>query len=143
MALQVPITSPLTDAQAELTAKIGSMKSLLAIPIDINFNIPKAQQISTFDYLLKIFKALGIDPELIFNIFLDKVFDETGTFLEEHVINAVADSIGEKGRQLPNINNPTASKEEKEEYKKANRAYLTGLVPATFLQDQHLQLTLV
>lgn len=140
MALQIPISSPLTDAQAELTAKIGSMKSLLAIPIDINLNIPKDQQISTFDYLLKIFRALGIDPELIFNIFLDKIFDETGTFLEENVINAVADAIGEKGRQLPNINNPTATDEEKKEYKSNNRAYLTGLVPATFIQAYKQQI---
>ncbi len=134
MALQIPISSPLTDSQAELTSKIGSMKSLLAFPIDVNLTIPKENQISTFDYLLKIFKALGLDPELIFNVFLDKIFDETGTFLEENVINAVADSIGEKGRQLPGINNPTATTEDKEEYKKNNRAYLTGIVPATFLQ---------
>ena len=134
MALQLPVTSPLTDAQAELTAKIGSMKSLLSLPIDINFNIPKGEQISTFDYLLKLLKALGIDPELIFNIFLDKIFDETGTFLEEKVIIAVADAIGQKGIQLPNINNPTATQVQKDEYKEANREYLVNIVPETFLQ---------
>jgi hypothetical protein len=134
MSLKIPISSPLTEAQAELTSKIGSMKSLLSLPIDINLNIPKSQQISTFDYLLKVMRALGIEPELMFNLFLDKVFDVGGSFLEEKVINAVADSIGQKGRQLPNVNNPTATQEEKDAYKISNRAYLTGLVPATFLQ---------
>ena len=74
MALQIPIPSPLTDSQAELTSKIGSMKSLLALPIDVHLKIPKGNQISTFDYLLKVFKTLGIEPELIFNIFLAKNF---------------------------------------------------------------------
>ena len=134
MALDIPISSPLTDAQAELTSKIGSMKSLLSLSVDLNFNIPKDKQISVFDYLMKVLKALGVDPDLIFNLYLDKIFDEAGTFLEEKVLNAVADSIGEKGRQLPGTINPTATKEQKEEYKTANRAYLAGLIPPTFLQ---------
>lgn len=134
MALQIPVTSPLTESQAELTSKIGSMKSLLSLPIDVNLNIPKENQISTFDYLLKVMRTLGLEPELVFNLFLEKVFDETGTFLEENVINGIADSIGQKGRQLPNLNNPTATQEEKEAYKKTNRAYLAGLIPPTFLQ---------
>lgn len=134
MALKIPVSSPLTDAQSELTSKIGSMKSLLSLPIDVHLNIPKSQQISTFDYLIKVMKALGIDPEIIFNLFLDKVFSETGTLLDEKVIAAVADSIGQKGRQLPNINNPTATQEQKDEYKIANRDYLLNLVPTTFLQ---------
>lgn len=69
MALKIPVSSPLTDAQSELTSKIGSMKSLLSLPIDAHLNIPKSQQISTMDYLLKVMRALGIDPEIIFNLF--------------------------------------------------------------------------
>lgn len=134
MALKIPVSSPLTDAQAELTSKIGSMKSLLALPIDVNLNIPKGEQISTFDYLLKVLRTLGIEPELIFNIFLDKIFDETGTFLEETVIMAVADAIGQKGIELPNTNNPSATQAQKEEYKTANQEYLINLVPTTFIQ---------
>ncbi len=140
MPLNIPVSSPLTEAQAELTSKIGSMKSLLSLPIDTHLNIPKSQQISTFDYLLKVMRAMGVDPELIFNLFLDKVFSETGTFLEENVINAVADSIGQKGIQLPSTNNPTATQAQKDEYKTSNRAYLTGLVPTTFLQAQKQQM---
>ena len=49
MALDIPIQSPLTEAQAELTSKIGSMKSLLSLDIDLNFNIPKENQISTME----------------------------------------------------------------------------------------------
>lgn len=136
MALQVPVSSPLTDSQAELTSKIGSMKSLLALPIDIHLTIPKDKQISTFDYLLKVLRALGIEPELIFNIFLDKVFDAAGNFLEDKVIAAIADSIGQKGRDLANgINNPLATQKEKDGYKKNNLAYIVGLLPGpTFTQ---------
>lgn len=134
MALKVPITSPLTESQSELTSKIGSMKSLLSLPIGVNFNIPKSDQISTFDYLIKVLRTLGVDPEIVFNIFLDKVFSETETFLEDRVIDAIADSIGQKGIALPNTNNPTASEPQREGYKNENRIYLSGLIPNTFLQ---------
>lgn len=134
MSLKIPVSSPLTDSQSELTSKIGSMKSLLSLPIDTHLNIPKSQQISTFDYLIKVMRAMGIDPEFIFNLFLSKVFDETGSFLEEKVISAVADSIGQKGIQLPNLNNPSATQEQKNQYKIINNSYLSNLVPATFLQ---------
>ena len=119
MGFKVPISQPLTDSQAELTSKIGSMKSLLSFPIDTHFTIPKGEQISTMDYLLKVMRALGIEPEIIFNIFLDKIFGATSNFLEENVVNAIADSIGQKGRQLPGIDNPTATQEEKDGYKKS------------------------
>lgn len=140
MPLKIPISSPLTDTQSELTSKIGSMKSLLSLPIDVNLNIPKSKQISTFDYLVKVMRALGIEPEIIFNFFLDKIFDETGTFLDEKVIEAVADSIGQKGRLLPNTNNPSATQSEKDEYKTQNREYIKNLVPNTFLQAVKHQL---
>lgn len=140
MPLKIPISSPLTETQSELTSKIGSMKSLLSLPIDINLNIPKSQQISTFDYLIKLMRVIGIEPEFIFNLFLDKVFSETGTFLEENVLNAIADSIGEKGRELPNNNNPIATQKERDDYKKTNRAYLSNLIPATFLQAYKQQI---
>ena len=108
MAISVPINAPLTDSQAELTAKIGSMKSLLALPTIKKRNIPKENQMSTYDYLIKILDVMGLTPEIIFNAFLTKVFDQTGTFLEEKVLGAIADSIGQQGIQLsPYINNPS------------------------------------
>lgn len=125
----------LTDVQGELTAKIGSMKSLLALPNVKKPNIPKEQQISAFDYLLRVLNALGIDPQVVFNAFLSKVFDETGTFLEEKVIFALADSFGEKGIQLsPYVNNAGATKEQKKIYKESNKQYLLNIIPNTFLQ---------
>jgi len=135
MALELPINAPLTETQAELTAKIGSMKSLLAIPSIRKSNIPKANQISTFDYLLRIFDVMGLTPETVFNAFLTKIFDQTGTLLEEKVLDAIADSMGQKGTQLsPWVNDPNASSTSKKAYKKANREYLRQIIPTTFLQ---------
>ena len=135
MAIDLPINAPLTDAQGELTAKIGSMKSLLALPSINKRNIPKANQISTYDYLLKILESMGLNPEVIFNSFLTKIFDTTGTFLEDKVLDAISDSIGEQGIQLsPYINNIGASTQDKKQYKVANKSFIRGFVPNTFLQ---------
>lgn len=135
MAIDLPIGAPLTDAQGELTAKVGSMKSLLALPSIRKRNIPKANQMSAFDYLLKVLDAMGLSPEVVFNAFLTKIFDEAGN-LEGKVLDAIADSIGEQGKQLsPFINNPAATKDQKKAYKASNKSYIKGLFPsATFLQ---------
>jgi hypothetical protein len=135
MAIDLPINAPLTEAQGELTAKIGSMKSLLALPSIRKRNIPKGNQISAFDYLLKLLDTMSLSPEVIFNIFLTKVFDEAGTFLEDKVLDGIGDSIGENGTQInPYINNPIATKDEKKIYKASNKAYIRSLIPNTFLQ---------
>ena len=135
MPIDLPINAPLTDIQGELTAKIGSMKSLLALPSIRKRNIPKGNQMSAFDYLLKILDAMGLTPELVFNAFLTKVFDETGTFLEDSVLDAIGNSIGESGIQLsPHINNSAATKTEKKIFKASNKSFIRGLVPNNFLQ---------
>lgn len=135
MAIDLPINSPLTETQGELTAKIGSMKSLLALPSIKKFNIPKGQQISAFDYLLKLLETMGLSPEVVFNAFLTRVFDEAGTFLEDKVLDAIGDAIGESGVQLnPPINNTTATKEQKKSYKSSNKSFIRSLIPNTFLQ---------
>lgn len=135
MPIDLPINAPLTDVQGELTAKIGSMKSLLALPNIRKRNIPKENQISTYDYLLKILESMGLNPEVIFNAFLTRVFDQSGTFLEDKVLDAIADSIGEQGIQLlPYINNQAATSNDKKTYKSANKSFIRGLVPNTFLQ---------
>lgn len=140
MAIDLPINAPLTDAQGELTAKVGSMKSLLALPSIRKRNIPKANQMSAFDYLLKVLDAMGLSPEIVFNAFLTKIFDEAGN-LEGKVLDAIGDSIGEQGKQLsPYINNPSATKEQKKAYKSANKSYIRSLVPTTFLQTVKEQL---
>lgn len=126
----------MTDLQSELTAKIGSMKSILALPNFKKPNIPKDQQISAMDYLLKIFSALGIDPQVIFNAFLSALLDETTTKLEGHVLRAIADSFGQKGIQIsPYINAPlTANSAQIQIFKDNNFKYLKELIPDTFLQ---------
>lgn len=140
MAIDLPINAPLTDAQGELTAKVGSMKSLLALPSIRKRNIPKANQMSAFDYLLKVLEAMGLSPEIVFNAFLTKIFDEAGN-LEGKVLDAIGDSIGEQGKQLsPFINNPSATKEQKKAYKSSNKSYIRSLVPITFLQTVKEQL---
>lgn len=135
MPLNLPIDAPLTDSQGELTAKIGSMKNLLALPSIRKRNIPKSKQISVFDYLLKILDSMGVSPEIVFNAFLSKVFDEAGV-LENHVLDAIANSLGQQGIQLsPYINNPSASDAVKKTYKSNNKSYIHGLIPnANFLQ---------
>lgn len=126
----------LTDLQSELTAKIGSMKSILALPNIKKPNIPKDQQISAMDYLLKIFSSLGIDPQVIFNAFLSSILDELTPKLEEYVLKAIADAIGQKRIQLsPYINAPlTANSAQIQVFKDANYQYLKELIPETFLQ---------
>jgi hypothetical protein len=88
------------------------------------------------DYLLKVFSALGIDPQVIFNAFLSSVFDEATSKLEEYVIKAIADAFGQKGIQIsPYINAPlTANSAQIQIFKDNNFQYLKGLIPETFLQ---------
>jgi len=100
MAFKTQQNAPLTDSQLELTAKIGSMKSLLALPFRPQNNIPKDQQISTFDYLLKILRSIGLAPEPVFRLFLEKVFGALEGFLDEKVIEAVGASLDKKGITL-------------------------------------------
>lgn len=135
MALDIPIDSPLTPVQAELTAKIGSMKNLLAIPTNININLPKAKQISTFDYLVKVLKAVGVEPDFLLRMFIEKVFDETTEFLEEKVLMAIASSLASKGKDISsgaNIQTPVSESEQKR-LKEANYTVLKNNVPANFL----------
>lgn len=140
MAIDLPINAPLTDAQGELTAKVGSMKSLLALPSIRKRNIPKINQMSAFDYLLKVLESMGLSPEIVFNAFLTKIFDEVGN-LEGKVLDAIGDSIGEQGRQLsPYIINSTATKEQKKIYKSANKLYIRSLFSTPFLQTVKEQL---
>lgn len=120
MAFQPTVNATLTASQNELTSKIGSMKNLLSLGFRIPKNVPKDQQISTFDYLVKILRLLGIDPQIVFLQFIDLIFDEAGNFLENQVITAVGASLDAKGIKLSN--------------ERSNADVIAGAVPATFLQ---------
>lgn len=120
MAFQPTVNSSLTASQAELTSKIGSMKNLLSLGFRIPKNIPKDQQISTFDYLIKIIKLLGFDPQILFLQFIDLIFDEAGDFLEQNVITAVGAALDAKGIKLSDT--------------RSNADVIKNAVPATFMQ---------
>jgi hypothetical protein len=75
MAYQVPINQPLTKTQEELIAKIGSMKNLLSLDFFQQFVIPKGEQISTFDYILKIMRTMGIDPTVLLSSFIQSFLE--------------------------------------------------------------------
>ena len=125
----------LTDVQSELTSKIGSMKSILALPNFKKPNIPKDLQISPMDYLLKVLSSLGIDPQVIFSAFLSSILDEATTKLEDFVVKAIADAMGQKGIILdPYENTSGATDTQIKVYKEENFKYLKTVIPETFLQ---------
>jgi hypothetical protein len=131
----------LTDSQNELVSKIGSMKTILALPSIKKNNIPKEKQISAYDYLMRMFAALGLNPEVILNAFFGLVFDTATGYLEDKVLGALGDSMGQKGIQLsPYINNPLATTSTKKQFKQNNRNYLKTIIPATFLQTSKQQI---
>lgn len=123
MAFINPASSPLTDAQAELTSKLSSMKGLLSLPFRKQKNIPKSQQISTFDYLLRILNILGVSPDIIFRLFFEKIFSVTDDFLEDTILKSIAETANKKGVVFsPDFDNY--------EY----LIILKGRIPATFSQ---------
>jgi hypothetical protein len=125
----------LTDVQSELTSKIGSMKSILALPNFKKPNIPKDLQISPMDYLLKVLSSLGIDPQVIFSAFLSSILDEATTKLEDFVVKAIADAVGQKGITLNPYENATGATDTQiKVYKEENFKYLKTVIPETFLQ---------
>jgi hypothetical protein len=143
MALDILINSPLTESQAELTAKIGSMKSLLALPFNRKINIPKEKQISTFDYLLKVLKAVGIAPESIFLLFISKVFDTSTTFLEDKVLGAFAASLAQNGRDLTSgVSTPVSPLNATviSQLQAKNLTVLKNAIPASFLSTVKQQI---
>lgn len=101
MPLNIPSSNPLTTSQAEVTAKIGSMKNLLSLPSGNFKNIPKKRQVSTFDYLLKIFNSLGISPQIVFQLFFTRILDVSGNLLENAVVEGLAVQLTFFGVRLP------------------------------------------
>jgi len=124
----------LTELQSELTAKIGSMKSLLALPKIKALKIPKDQQISAVDYLFKVLDVLGIDGKEVLNRFLFQVLDEQSEKLEKFTLEAIANSFAVSRIQLsPYVFNSAATQSEVAFYKEENYKYLDNLFPNTFL----------
>lgn len=74
MAYIVPLEQPLSETKAKLIAQIGSMKNLTNLPFFKKFKLKKGDEISMFDYLLKILRAMGIDPQILLTAFLNELF---------------------------------------------------------------------
>jgi len=109
MAIDVSINTPLTAVQSELTATVGSMKNLLTLPKVTYTKIPKDKQISLFDFILKILEVLGVNPKFLFDVFLDKFFDE-GVIVEK-ILGVFATMSAKVGKDLSSkttVQNPNS-----------------------------------
>lgn len=137
MALNLPISTPLTESQSELNAKVSSMKTLLALSSFKKLRVPKHQQVSSYDYLKKLVNTLGFTLEPLFILFIEKVFDQAGDFLEKEVLQSVASSLAKKGTSLPNTHTPLADMTDvlQKQYENNNMSYLRNSagIPANFL----------
>jgi hypothetical protein len=74
MAYVIPLEQPLSETQAKLIAQVGSMKNLADLPFLRKFKLKKEDNISLFDYLMKVLRAMGIDPQILITAFLNDQF---------------------------------------------------------------------
>jgi len=74
MAYTVPLDQPLSESQAKLISQMGTMKNLADIPFLKKFKIKKEDGVSMFDYMIKVLRSMGIDPQLILTAFLNELF---------------------------------------------------------------------
>ena len=102
MPFKSPISNPLTQAQSEVLSKFSAMKTFLTIPLNSNTRIPKSQQISSFDFLLKLAAGtVGTAAiDILLKSFLDKIFDENNDKLEKMVIKALASALKKNGKEM-------------------------------------------
>jgi len=98
MAIDISVNTPLTAVQSELAGKIGSIQSLLSL-VGITFpTIPKSQQMSAYDYLLKILELMGVNPRFLFEVFINQVLDEN--IMVEKILKVFANMSAKKGKNL-------------------------------------------
>ncbi len=99
MAFNVPIQNPLTQAQEQTLAKLGSLNALLTNPFKSFSTLGKSKQISLLDYATKISDATlgsGYIDLLIFK-FLNELFDKNSIKLEKIIIKSLAASFDAQG----------------------------------------------
>lgn len=102
MAYIVPLEQPLSETQAKLIAQVGSMKNLTDLPFLRKFKLKKEDDISLFDYLLKVLRAMGIDPQILFTAFLNDFFKTEK--LVEFILTAVSKLAASTKKKLdPNF----------------------------------------
>lgn len=76
MAYTVPLDQPLSETQAQLIAQVGSMKNLANLSFLKKFKdfFKQGEGISLFDYLMKVLRSMGIDPQILIVAFLNEMF---------------------------------------------------------------------
>ena len=84
------------------------MKNLLTLTSIKKTRVPKSAQASSYDYMKKLINTMGFTLEPLFLLFVEKVFDVAGDFLEKEVLRGMAASLARKGTLLPSTNTPTA-----------------------------------
>ena len=98
MPFKVPLNSPLTEVQAKAVSKVNSLRTYTSVPDNLFPNLSEEQQISTFDFSLKLLNSVSGNGEgdKVFNKFMNKIFAVAGPdsiVLEEMIIKALADSL--------------------------------------------------
>ncbi len=88
MAYIIPLEQPLSETQAKLIAQVGSMKNLTDLPFLKKFKLKKEEGISLFDYLIKVLRSMGIDPQILLSSFLNEFFQTSK--MVEFLLSAVA-----------------------------------------------------
>ena len=127
MPVQVTVNNPLTASQAELVAKLGSMKSLLSLPKVKFNNVPKDKQISLFEYLLRVLELMGITPRFLFEVFISKVFDEV--FITKQILTTFAAMSAKKGKNNAQFTTETGlDKKGKADLEKKNYEFLNSQI---------------
>ena len=127
MAYKVPLDQPLTETQAELVGKMNSMKNLMSLDFLKKFRISKDDQISTFDYILKIMRSMGIDPVVLLTSFINEFF-ETAKLVDFVIKGSAQLAAAVKINLDPNSTiqiGDNASKDEKEAIVDVNFNYLS------------------
>ena len=71
MAYVIPLDQPLSESQAKLIAQMGSMKNLADFSFLKKFKFKKEDGMSMFDYLIKVLRSMGIDPQILITAFLN------------------------------------------------------------------------
>ena len=76
MAYTIPLDQPLSETQAKLIAQVGSMKNLANLPFLNKFKdfFKQGEGISLFDYLMKVLRSMGLDPQILIVAFINEVF---------------------------------------------------------------------
>jgi hypothetical protein len=105
MPFKPPINSSLTENQSQALSKFGAMKTFLSTSSKKKDNfVPKSQQISTYDFLIKMaYSAIGpAIIDILLKSFFDKLFDKGSKKLENMVIKSIAASLDKSGTKLSN-----------------------------------------